>query len=71
LVVKGETVRLEHVRLLLLPALVLVVAATVGGQKPSSQTTEARVAELLSRMTLEEKLSLLSGKGFDTAPIPR
>jgi beta-glucosidase len=32
---------------------------------------EARVEELLSRMTLDEKLSLLAGTGFDTVPIPR
>jgi beta-glucosidase len=57
--------------LLLLPTLVLVAAATVGGQKPPSSNTEARVEELLSRMTLDEKLTLLSGTGFDTAPVPR
>jgi beta-glucosidase len=32
---------------------------------------EARVEGLLSRLTLEEKLSLLAGTGFDTLPVPR
>ncbi|MFL6337295.1 MAG: glycoside hydrolase family 3 C-terminal domain-containing protein [Pyrinomonadaceae bacterium] len=60
-----------RVLLLLLPALVLVCAATVGGQKPAPPDAEGRVEELLSRMTLDEKLSLLAGTGFDTVPIPR
>ncbi len=30
-----------------------------------------RVDDLMSRMTLEEKLILLSGKGYETRPIPR
>jgi beta-glucosidase len=36
-----------------------------------SLVVESRVEDLLARMTLEEKLSLLAGTGFDTAPIPR
>ncbi len=56
--------------LLLLPTFVLVVAAT-GGQKFTSSGVDARVEDLLSRMTLDEKLSLLSGTGFDTVSIPR
>ena len=61
----------RHALLLLLPALVLAVAATVGGQKPPPSAADARVEELLARMTLEEKLTLLAGTGFDTAPVPR
>jgi beta-glucosidase len=57
--------------LLLLPTLVLVLAAEAGGQKAPSSETDARVEELLSRMTLDEKLSLLAGTGFDTVAIPR
>ncbi len=39
----------------------------------ASRPVEERVADLLSRMTLEEKLLILSGdsSGFDTKPIPR
>ncbi|MCX7987588.1 MAG: glycoside hydrolase family 3 C-terminal domain-containing protein [Bacteroidales bacterium] len=38
-----------------------------------TRPVEERVADLLSRMTLEEKLLILSGdsSGFDTRPIPR
>jgi beta-glucosidase len=61
----------KRARLLLLPVLVLVVAAASGGQRAPTSATEARVEELLSRMTLEEKLTLLSGTGFDTVPVPR
>ena len=57
--------------LLLLPMLALVVAATAGGQKIAPSDVEARVEDLLSRMTLEEKLSLLAGTGFDTVAVPR
>ena len=65
----------ERARLLLLPTLLLIVAAalaaTVDGPRAPSPVTEARVEDLLSRMTLDEKLSLLAGTGFDTAPVPR
>jgi beta-glucosidase len=37
----------------------------------SSAQLERRVEDLLARLTPEEKLSLLSGKGFTTQPIPR
>lgn len=69
---KGETVRLaRRALLLLLPLLVLAGALTVGGQKPAPPDVDARVEDLLSRMTLDEKLSMLAGTGFDTAPVPR
>ncbi|MCG5052116.1 MAG: glycoside hydrolase family 3 C-terminal domain-containing protein [Myxococcales bacterium] len=35
------------------------------------QPTEARVASLLSEMTLDEKLVLISGKGFESRAVPR
>ncbi len=69
---KGETVRLaERTLLLLLPTLVLVVAAAAGGQKPPAPDVDARVEDLLSRMTPDEKLQLLAGTGFDTPAVPR
>lgn len=40
--------------------------------KDASQPVEKRVADLLSRMTLEEKATMLSGSGWmESAPIPR
>ncbi len=60
-----------RVLLILLPTLVFVSAATAGGPRAPSPVVEARVEGLLSRMTLEEKLSMLAGTGFDTAPVPR
>ena len=57
--------------LLLLATLAVVCASAAGGRKSASSDVEARVEGLLSRMTLEEKLSLLAGTGFDTAAIPR
>jgi beta-glucosidase len=47
------------------------VAATADGPRAPSPALEARVEELLSRLTLDEKLSLLAGTGFDTGSIPR
>jgi len=69
--VKVKTVRIFRRALLLLPTVVLVCAGVVGGQKSVPSDVEVRVEELLSRMTLEEKLSLLAGTGFDTVAIPR
>jgi beta-glucosidase len=64
--------RRARLLLLLTPVLTFaaLLAATAGGQK-SPPGVEARVEDLLSRMTLDEKLSLLSGTGFDTVSIPR
>ena len=68
---------------LLLPPLTIIVAVTLsargplaGGQESArprrgAAATEARVADLLSRMTTDEKISLLAGTGFDTVPLPR
>ena len=40
--------------------------------KDATQPVERRVADLLSRMTLEEKATMLSGSAWmDSAPIPR
>ncbi len=36
-----------------------------------SAPLEARVNDLMARLTLEEKISLVSGTGFGTSPIPR
>ena len=68
---KVKTVRLVRRALLFLPIVVLVCAGVGGGQRPVPSDVEARVADLLARMTLEEKLSLLAGTGFDTAAVPR
>jgi beta-glucosidase len=58
--------------------LVLVtLCASVGAQeqqpvyKDTKAPVEARVADLLQRLTLDEKLDLLGGTGFTTKPIPR
>jgi len=37
----------------------------------SPNTVESRVAKLLSSMTVDEKLDMLSGTGFDSRPLPR
>ena len=39
-------------------------------QKPNQQI-EAKIENLLRQLTLDEKISLLAGTGFDTVPIPR
>lgn len=39
--------------------------------KDPAQPVEVRVEALLAQMTLDEKLHLLSGKGFESRPIPR
>jgi beta-glucosidase len=36
-----------------------------------SNTVEQRIRDLIGKMTLEEKIDLLSGTGFETRPIPR
>ena len=37
----------------------------------SESQTEAKIENLLRQLTLDEKISLLAGTGFDTVPIPR
>ena len=63
---------------LLLPAITLLTLAAPGlaqAQTPAYQDAraplEARVADLMSRLTDDEKISLLSGTDFTTKPIPR
>ena len=67
---------------LLLPAVAFVLqapalcfaetkAAAAVSYKDSKQPAEARVESLLGQMTLDEKLILISGKGFETRPIAR
>lgn len=48
----------------------VVFPVSVLAQKPNQQT-EAKVENLLKQLTLDEKISLLAGTGFDTVPIPR
>jgi beta-glucosidase len=53
-------------------ALVLSSAGLVAQDRPiGSQKSEARIEQLLTQLTLEEKISLLGGTGFETKPIPR
>jgi beta-glucosidase len=53
-------------------ALTLLFASSASPQHPDhGEGVEARVNDLLARMTLDEKLGLLAGVGFDTAPVPR
>ncbi len=55
----------------------LLFALTIpaGAQTPAYQNPQApletRVADLMARLTPDEKISLLSGTGFTTQPIPR
>lgn len=53
----------------------LITQSPAGAQAPAYLNPrlplEARVADLLPRLTLEEKLGLLGGTGFATRPIPR
>ncbi|HQU84373.1 MAG TPA: glycoside hydrolase family 3 C-terminal domain-containing protein [Pyrinomonadaceae bacterium] len=37
----------------------------------TNSQTEKKVEELLQKLTLDEKISMLAGTGFDTVPIPR
>ena len=54
------------VLLALLPA-----AAQRLQDQDASRSVEQRVSDLLPRLTLEEKVSMLGGTGFETKPIPR
>ena len=46
-------------------------AQTVPIYKDAKAPLEARVSDLFSRMTQDEKLGFLTGTGFTTQPIPR
>ncbi|MBP6672109.1 MAG: glycoside hydrolase family 3 C-terminal domain-containing protein [Bacteroidetes bacterium] len=48
-----------------------ILTAQTSLYKEPSATTEDRVNDLLKRMTLEEKLDMLSGTGFESKPLPR
>jgi beta-glucosidase len=52
---------------------VLFFGQTTSAQNNPSinQATEKKIGNLLRQLTLDEKISLLSGTGFDTVPIPR
>ena len=47
-----------------------VCLISIFGQKPN-RPIEAKVENLLKQLTLDEKISLISGTGFDTVPISR
>jgi beta-glucosidase len=59
-VLPGATAAAQTVRAQLRPAAPKLDAAG-----------ETRIDNLLSRLTLDEKISLISGLGFETAAIPR
>lgn len=48
-----------------------MIAQTKLSYQDVNQPIEKRVEDLLSRMTLDEKIDLLGGTGFATKPIPR
>ena len=57
-------------------SLILLLALSIfpvefGAQTISSGQTEKRIEDLLKQLTLEEKISMIAGTGFDTVPIPR
>ncbi len=56
-------------RITVLIAFVSVYA--VGQRTITSANLDARVADIVAKLTLEEKVSLMGGAGFDTKPIPR
>lgn len=71
---------MSALRRLMLQALALALpvvlcAPTFGKPAPNYKDpalpAEARVEALLSQLTLDEKLVLISGKGFETRPVPR
>lgn len=56
--------------------ILFLIASTILAQakfpyQDSKLPIERRVEDLLSRMSLEEKIDLLGGTGFATKPIPR
>lgn len=57
--------------ILLLLGISLLTAQESPRYKQSSVPLEERVNDLLPRLTLEEKLDLLSGTGFASKPLPR
>jgi beta-glucosidase len=50
---------------------VVLLPATVYCQAGAMSTDDPRIEKLLTQLTLEEKISLLGGTGFETKPIPR
>jgi len=62
-----------HTRILILSAAVCLLGSNAAGQttKSEGQQDDPRIAQMLSQLTLEEKIALLGGTGFDTKPIPR
>ncbi len=66
---KGHTL----VDVVFLVALCIALRLNADAQTPSvpSQKDDPRIEQLLSQLTLEEKLALLGGTGFETKPVPR
>lgn len=59
-------------KLLFVSVLALLITSTIGfAQYPMSNQIEKRITDLISRMTLDEKISLLGGTGFETKRIAR
>ncbi|MEP6788150.1 MAG: glycoside hydrolase family 3 C-terminal domain-containing protein [Acidobacteriota bacterium] len=48
----------------------IILTSSMPGQQAAGQT-EAKVETLIKQLTLDEKISLIAGTGFDTVPIPR
>ncbi len=68
---RNVLVRLVLCTVLLPVGLAGAQAPPLDAYKDASRPVEARVADLLGRMTLEEKVDLLGGTGFATKPNPR
>ncbi|MBS1794837.1 MAG: glycoside hydrolase family 3 C-terminal domain-containing protein [Acidobacteria bacterium] len=64
----SRNLRLQFSAIILLAALVCPVPT--GAQKPD-RSIEVKIDELLGQLTLDEKVSMLAGTGFDTVPVPR
>lgn len=63
--------RITIITLASLVCLVSAIAQTTPVYKDAHAALEARVSDLLGRLTLDEKLLLLGGTGFGTQPIAR
>ena len=57
----------------ILASICFVLRVNVHAQTPSAalQKDDPRIEQLLSQLTLEEKIALLGGTGFETKPVPR
>ena len=55
----------------ILAILLITTVVRAQGQPPAATSDDPRIERLLSQLTLDEKLSLLGGTGFETKPVPR